>query len=165
MRAFGIVGSMKDFYWDIRPKPEFGTIEIRVCDTPLTVERAAMLAAYAQLLCRYLLHERECRLSEEMYYVYNYNRFQACRFGLGGELIDPWSHNRSPIAEDILNTLPLLAPHAKELDVATVTSLIHKIVYSRASDSAWMRERYSISRSLEELVWQQALLWRGELQR
>ena len=46
---------MKDFYWDIRPKPEFGTIEVRVCDTPLTVERAAVLAAYVQTICRMLL--------------------------------------------------------------------------------------------------------------
>src|SRR5690606_31979681 len=43
MYRFRIIGSMKDFYWDIRPKPEYGTIEIRVCDTPLTVERAAAL--------------------------------------------------------------------------------------------------------------------------
>jgi hypothetical protein len=41
----GVVKSMKDFYWDIRPKPEYGTIEIRVFDTPLTVERAAALPA------------------------------------------------------------------------------------------------------------------------
>ncbi len=34
MEKTGIVKSMKDFYWDIRPKPEFGTIELRVCDTP-----------------------------------------------------------------------------------------------------------------------------------
>ncbi|HRE30783.1 MAG TPA: YbdK family carboxylate-amine ligase, partial [Candidatus Berkiella sp.] len=31
-----IIKSMKDFYWDIRPKPEYSTIEIRICDTPLT---------------------------------------------------------------------------------------------------------------------------------
>ena len=43
MRGFGIVASMKDFYWDIRPKPEYGTVEIRVCDTPL--DRAAGGAA------------------------------------------------------------------------------------------------------------------------
>ncbi|MFN7095022.1 MAG: YbdK family carboxylate-amine ligase, partial [Burkholderiales bacterium] len=55
MQHTGIVKSMKDFYWDIRPKPEFGTIELRVCDTPLTVERAAALAAYLQALCSYLL--------------------------------------------------------------------------------------------------------------
>jgi carboxylate-amine ligase len=47
MTSTGVVQSMKDFYWDIRPKPEFGTIELRVCDTPLTVEKAAALGAYA----------------------------------------------------------------------------------------------------------------------
>ena len=41
LRAYGLAESIKDLYWDIRPKPEFGTVEIRVCDTPLTVERAA----------------------------------------------------------------------------------------------------------------------------
>ena len=47
MRATGVIESMKDFYWDIRPKPEFGTIEVRVMDTPLTVERAAAEARVA----------------------------------------------------------------------------------------------------------------------
>ncbi len=58
MRGYGIVESMKDFYWDIRPKPEYGTVEIRVLDTPLTVERAAALAAYAQSLARRILTDR-----------------------------------------------------------------------------------------------------------
>ncbi len=40
MRNLGIISSMKDFYWDIRPKPEFGTVEIRVCDTPLTIKKS-----------------------------------------------------------------------------------------------------------------------------
>ena len=61
MRGYGIVESMKDFYWDIRPKPEYGTVEIRVFDTPLTVERAAALAAYAQALARHLLTDRPLR--------------------------------------------------------------------------------------------------------
>ncbi|MFX5709940.1 glutamate-cysteine ligase family protein, partial [Acinetobacter baumannii] len=38
LHQMGIIASMKDFYWDIRPKPEYGTVEIRVCDTPLTIE-------------------------------------------------------------------------------------------------------------------------------
>ena len=82
MRGYGVVESMKDFYWDIRPKPEYGTVEIRVFDTPLTVERAAQLAAYAQSLARYLLIERPCAPSREVYALYNHNRFQACRYGL-----------------------------------------------------------------------------------
>lgn len=58
MARTGIVASMKDFYWDIRPKPEFGTVEVRVMDTPLTVERAAALAGLVQCLARWLLQER-----------------------------------------------------------------------------------------------------------
>src|SRR5258708_15130217 len=58
MQGYGIVASMKDFYWDIRPKPEYGTVEIRICDTPLTVETAAQLAAYAQTLAADLLRNR-----------------------------------------------------------------------------------------------------------
>jgi carboxylate-amine ligase len=50
--------SMKDFYWDIRPKPEYGTIEIRVFDTPLTVERAAALSGFVQSLAAWFLHDQ-----------------------------------------------------------------------------------------------------------
>ena len=39
--------------------PEYGTIELRVCDTPLTVERAAALACYLQCICRHLLQRDE----------------------------------------------------------------------------------------------------------
>jgi len=81
MEATGVVRSMKDFYWDIRPKPEYGTIELRVCDTPLTVERVAALAGYLQALCQHLLEGGDPAPEEDDYLVYTYNRFQACRFG------------------------------------------------------------------------------------
>ncbi len=57
MRNLGIVETMKDFYWDIRPKPEFGTVEVRVFDTPLTFNKAVILAAYLQSLAHYLLQK------------------------------------------------------------------------------------------------------------
>src|SRR3954452_17573653 len=89
MFELGIVGSMKDFYWDVRPKPEYGTVELRVCDTPLTVDRAAALACYLQAICRRLLERAEHAPEEDDYLVYTFNRFQACRFGLDGTMVDP----------------------------------------------------------------------------
>src|SRR6478752_703328 len=67
MFDLGIVGSMKDFYWDIRPKPEYGTVEIRVCDTPLTVDRAAQVAAFSQALARWLWEERAQEITPDTY--------------------------------------------------------------------------------------------------
>ena len=77
--SLGIVASMKDFYWDIRPKPEYGTVEIRVCDTPLTVERAAQIAAFAQALARWLFEARPIEVTPDLYLTHSHNRFQACR--------------------------------------------------------------------------------------
>src|SRR5438067_2498688 len=51
LAGHGIVNSIKDFYWDVRPKPEYGTIELRVLDTPLKPVYAAALACYARELC------------------------------------------------------------------------------------------------------------------
>ena len=58
LRDCGIAASIKDLYWDVRPKPEYGTVEIRVCDTPLDIVQATALAAFAQALSRWLLRER-----------------------------------------------------------------------------------------------------------
>jgi len=155
MSASGIVESMKDFYWDVRPKPEFGTIEVRVCDTPLTVERAAALAAYVQVLCRWLLVERPDRVCEENYLAYTYNRFQACRFGLEGEIVDPVTGSRASIAEDLAATLDAVAVHARELDCEAPLAEIGRIA-REGNDARWMRQAFADGGSLADLVWQQS---------
>jgi carboxylate-amine ligase len=166
MQAVGIVESMKDFYWDIRPKPEFGTVEIRVCDTPLTVTRAAALAAYAQTLCHHLLatrsqHEEQFeRLGEDIYLTYQYNRFQACRFGFDGNLIDPYTQQMTTLREDILATI---AETYQSASAVQATQAINDLVYVtriEGNDARWMRERYADSNSLEDLVWRQAQRFR-----
>src|SRR5215510_10574950 len=112
MRDYGIVESMKDFYWDIRPKPEYGTIELRVCDTPLTVARAAELAAYAQALAAFLMERRDIRPEKRLELVYNYNRFQACRFGFEAGIIDPETQQQTPLAQELAATLETVLPFA-----------------------------------------------------
>jgi carboxylate-amine ligase len=161
MRRYGIVESMKDFYWDIRPKPEYGTIEVRVFDTPLTVEKAAALAAYVQTLGRYLLIERPSAASEDVYHVYNYNRFQACRFGLEGMVIDPATQTHRPIREDVIETVAALGVHAQELEATDAIAQIERWARDGSNDARWMREVYAGSESFEELVWQQSRLWSG----
>jgi glutamate---cysteine ligase / carboxylate-amine ligase len=161
MAASGIVESMKDFYWDIRPKPEYGTVEIRVFDTPLQVEHAAALAAYTQMLCRYLLVERPHAPAEDMYLVYNYNRFQASRFGLDGNFIDPGTQAHQPLREHILSTLWVLEPHARELEAEEARRQLMVRARGEGNDARWMRETFEHSGSLQDLVWQQARRWRG----
>jgi len=159
MKSLGVVSSMKDFYWDIRPKPEFGTIEVRVFDTPLTVERAAVLAAYVQALAAWLEHDRS-PLSEDMYLSYSYNRFQACRFGLEGMLIDPLSGSHCPLHEDILKTIEHLRPVASRLDSEEAFDALEMIVRVSGNDARWQRRWHARDSDFASLLHAQAHLWR-----
>lgn len=159
MRDLKVVESMKDFYWDIRPKPEFGTIEIRVCDTPLTVGKAAMLGAYAQALARHLMLDRPHEPSLDVYRVYSYNRFTACRYGLQGGLIDAYSRERRGLREDIAATLEAVTPHARALGSEEALAGIAASLDAGRNDSAWLREKFGESGALSDVVRLQSGLW------
>lgn len=151
MEHTGVVKSMKDFYWDIRPKPEYGTIELRVCDTPLSVERAAALACYLQALSGYLIEGSEPEPTEDDYLVYNYNRFQACRFGLDGTLIHPKTYESLSLREDILTTLRRIRSHAERVGNAAALDLIYRITHE-GSDASYLRREYEARGSVEGMV-------------
>jgi glutamate---cysteine ligase / carboxylate-amine ligase len=161
MERTRIIKGMKDFYWDLRPKPEYGTIELRVCDTPLTVERAASLAAYLQAICRHLLERRDAPPVEDDYLVYNYNRFQAARFGLDGVITHPKTYEQLPLREDILATLDLMEPHAQAL--GSVEALLHLAgAAAGGSDAGFLRAQYGRQGSCEGMVNAAIRRFRGE---
>jgi carboxylate-amine ligase len=159
MRGYGIVEGMKDFYWDIRPKPEYGTIEIRVCDTPLTVRRAALLAAYAQALAAWLLAERVRSPSAAVYRVNAFNRFEACRFGCLGHMVDPFERRKKEIGADILDTAAALMPHAAQLGCVEAVRELADGVRRGYSDAGWLRERLAQTGSLPDVVREAGVLW------
>ncbi|MBC5785526.1 glutamate--cysteine ligase [Ramlibacter sp. USB13] len=157
----GVVKSMKDFYWDIRPKPEYGTIEIRVFDTPLTVERAAALAGFVQSLGAWFLEEQPFVPQEDDYMVYTYNRFQACRFGLEAVYVEPATGEHLPLREHILRTMERIEPHARALGAAAAIDQLRQCADRGANDARWLRETQSRERLLAETVRQAAERFRG----
>ena len=151
MESTGVVKSMKDFYWDIRPKPEYGTIELRVCDTPLTVERAAALACYLQALCRHLLERNEPPPEEDDYLVYTYNRFQACRFGLDGMMVNPKTRERISIREDVLATVRKISHHADVLESQAALEEVERTA-GVGNHASYLRRCFADSGSVQGVV-------------
>jgi len=152
MEATGVVKSMKDFYWDIRPKPEYGTIELRVCDTPLTVERAAALACYLQAICRRLLERVEHAPEEDDYLVYTFNRFQACRFGLDGTMVDPRTRESRTIREDILATLRAVEAHGAVLQCLPALEEIERCAARDGNHASHLRRIFDETRNVQSMV-------------
>lgn len=162
MFELGIVKSMKDFYWDIRPKPDLGTVEIRICDTPLTVDKAADLAAYAQMLTYWLMETRPI-LSREIYFTYLINRFNAARYGLNAIFTDPIAHKQIPLIDDIYHTCNQLTPYAEKLGCQQALDRIKTNLYNKKNDAYWIREQFNEFHSLEDVVRKQTEIWANKL--
>ncbi len=162
----GIIGSMKDFYWDIRPKPEYGTVEIRVCDTPLTIEHAAHLGCYAQLLARWILTERPFVITNDFYLLYQYNRFEASRYGLAGSMAihsnNPADSSKLPIYEHLLGHLQDLQRYTQnDAEQLTLNRLRH-MAEGRLSDAGWLRQTFAQRGSLNDMMRLSSELWMGQ---
>lgn len=158
-----VVESMKDFYWDIRPKPEYGTVEIRVCDTPLSVEKGAAIGIYAQVLSAYLLSERPLQINPDLYLLYSYNRFQACRYGLNGIFTNPFNHTHRTVTQDILDTLKIIEPYADAFSAAQAIAYIKGVAETGQSDAVWLRSLLAQGASLVDVVRMQSDLWAGKI--
>jgi carboxylate-amine ligase len=159
MRALGIVESMKDFYWDIRPKPEYGTIEIRACDTPLTAAHAAALAAYAQVLARHFFSEPRRTITPDHFIAYNYNRFQACRYGLEASVVDPADGRRVVLGQDITESFAHLERHAVALGCRSALEALLLGAKARENDARRMRAKFRETGSLPGVVRWQCQQW------
>ena len=155
LKACGIVSSIKDLYWDIRPKPEFGTVEIRVCDTPLSIETASALAALAQCTARYLLRTRQERPpinTRLQLYVARYNKFQACRYGFDAMLSDPIAQKQEPLRVILHELLAALAEDAEALGCVHWLERIKLSLAMEASDARWLREHHGRHENLHDVV-------------
>lgn len=95
-----LASSLSDVYWDVRPKPEFGTIEVRVFDTPLSVSKAVGLAAFTRA-CASMVLSGGLSLPESPPppTAERVSRFLACRDGLEAELFDPFAMEWKPARE------------------------------------------------------------------
>jgi carboxylate-amine ligase len=147
--SFGLAESIKDLYWDIRPQPNFGTVEVRICDTPLTVERACQIAAFVQALAVMVMREREP--ANSVCLPYRYNVFQASRFGMQGHYVTP-SGERLRLLDHLRGTFGRLAPIAEELGTTEMVSALWADSLKHGNDARWMRHAYHQSRNLVSVV-------------
>jgi carboxylate-amine ligase len=114
MTEAGFIDSHRELWWDVRPNAENGTIEIRICDMPADLPDLLGLTAIIQCLVRSLSDEIDSgtTVSEPHPLMVRQNRWRACRFGLGAELVDPNTMESLPArraAEELIRRLHRLS--------------------------------------------------------
>lgn len=135
LQRTGVIEEYTEVRSDIRPAPQWGTIEVRVCDGVSTPREIASLAALIQSLVEYL--SRKLDRGEELtvlqpWYVRE-NKWRAARYGLAARIITDRDGSQREVARDILDLVGELMPIATELGCATELAAIPGTIRSGAS--------------------------------
>jgi glutamate---cysteine ligase / carboxylate-amine ligase len=115
-------------WWDVRPQPRFGTVEVRIMDAQTRVSQTGALVALVQSVCRMEAESGYAAAeSAEAYEALVENRFLAARDGIEAVLIEPELNRMVPAVELLADLLAACAPHARELGCEGELARVHEL--------------------------------------
>ncbi len=131
----GAIQTIREIWWDIRPHPSFGTIEVRICDAPSTLTEACALTAFIQCLVVWLSEAYDHGDMPEllMPWIVRENKWRATRFGLDADVIVDNAGTRTPVKADLARTLNHLKAFAVRLGCVSELQAIDDILDRGAS--------------------------------
>jgi carboxylate-amine ligase len=129
-RALAWAGDPSRWWWELRPHPLHGTLEVRVPDTQSTVADAAGVAAAAHALAVWLAERHDAGQALPVHDTWRIeeNRWRACRYGVEGELLDLDTGERVPARARLHAVLDALEPVAERLGCATELGHARRLV-------------------------------------
>ncbi|RCS47722.1 YbdK family carboxylate-amine ligase [Bremerella cremea] len=113
----GFINTIREIWWDVRPHHNFGTVEVRVCDMPGSLEDVLALTAMTQCLIVHLSRE----IDEGAYQhdchpmMVRQNKWRAARFGTAARLVNSFTFDVETVPQMTQRLVTTLAPLAKRL--------------------------------------------------
>jgi glutamate---cysteine ligase / carboxylate-amine ligase len=151
----GCIADYTHIWWDIRPHPRLGTVEVRICDSVTHVEDAIAIAAYVQALAKFLSERFDAGEEIKTYHriLTTENKWLAGRYGLEAPVMDlaTGRRNRITIAQLVRRTLKELEPHARELGSEAELDGIRQIL-SRGNGAARQLRTFNANKDIVEVV-------------
>jgi carboxylate-amine ligase len=151
----GCIADYTHIWWDIRPHPRIGTVEIRICDAVTRVEDAVAITAYCQSLVKHYCERYEKGEAIPSYHriLTSENKWLAARYGLEAPVMDlaTGRRNRVPISQLVRRTLRDVEPHARELGCERELEAVREIL-SRGPSADGQLRIFNANRDIVEVV-------------
>lgn len=149
----GAIQSVREIWWDIRPHPNFGTIEVRVCDVPSTLTEVAAITALIQSLvvCLGTHYDEGHYVNILRAWIVRENKWRAARRGLDADIITDNRGGHAPLRQEIERLIEEVTPHARELGCYDELQDVRTILRDGASYER-QRRVYAETGSLEAIV-------------
>jgi carboxylate-amine ligase len=157
----GCIEDYTHIWWDIRPHPRLGTVEIRVCDAVTRIEDAVAITAFVQALVKAYCEELDAGRDVPSYHriLITENKWRAARYGLEAPVMDlaTGQSDRVPISQLVRRTLAEVEPHARELGSERELDGIEDILARGNGADAQLRV-WNANRDIVEVVRELATL-------
>jgi carboxylate-amine ligase len=126
----GCIDNAKKIWWDIRPHPNFPTLEFRICDVPMRADETIAIAALIQATVAklYKLHAANQGFRLYRRALIMENKWRALRYGLDGKLIDFGKESEVPVRDLIYEYLKFVDDVVDELGSREEVNYIHRIL-------------------------------------
>jgi carboxylate-amine ligase len=131
MLRTGSIKSIRDLWLDLRPSPELGTLELRMCDEPATLAEAMAITTYVHMLgLWYEDHQEEWQDAHKSlhHWVFRENKWRAIRHGLKGEIILAANKKTVSVHEDIGLWLDTVEPYSEKLGYQAQITLLRNVL-------------------------------------
>jgi len=153
MSEAGLIEDYTFLWYDVRPHPRLGTIEVRAMDSQTRVEHTLALSALVVSLVKLLVErfQRREQPPEPHWEMLDENRWLAARHGLEAELFDAAAGERRGVRELSAELLGELGPHARELGCAAELEVVHDLL-DAGNGAARQQMVYEANRDLRELM-------------
>jgi glutamate---cysteine ligase / carboxylate-amine ligase len=131
----GTIRSIKEVWWDVRPHPDFGTVEIRMFDGVPTLHEVGMVAALSQCLVQLFdtQLDRGYTLPSWPAWIGHDNRWRATRYGLDASVIIDASGSTAPLRGELHELVAELRPVADRLGCAAELDVVSEVLDHGAS--------------------------------
>ena len=137
------VQSMKDIWWDLRPSPGYGTLEIRICDGPATLLELESIVAFIHLLAHwYQDHTEEFtrnNRTKPIEWILRENKWRGIRYGTEAVIVRQEDLESIKLSDSILYWLEKLNPYTKRLGYEQYVECLNDIV-NKGNSSARQRK-------------------------
>lgn len=131
----GTIRSIKEVWWDIRPHPDFGTVEIRMFDGLPTIREIGMVAALSQCLVQLFDNQldRGYTLPNPAAWVVRDNKWRATRYGLDAIVITDDSGSTAPLRDELYELVRELEPVAERMGCTEELYVVSDVLEDGAS--------------------------------
>jgi carboxylate-amine ligase len=153
MKACGAIQSLKDLWWDARPSPRYGTLEIRVCDGVATLSETLAIVAFIHLLSHWFADNLGWldQMARPPQWISRENKWRAMRYGLDAELVTSADGGTKMLREDIEEWLKKLEPYALRLGYREHMHMLREIM-AKGSSATRQRAVYMKNKNFDEVI-------------